>query len=984
MKRSPTRVSSRRRRVGVLASSALVGALMPALMVTSASPASAAPDPNQISFTLEGCRNNGTILLPDGGGKFICPTAAYTTGNLGKGWNELDLVPHRVTLRNTSATQTYSFRVAGDYTKDAGTEPGWDVISDLVLNSGLSTGSCANATTGATQITPPGEGVGGASQTIHRLVTVAQPVNTTCVYDYYQRLALGASEFSGSSLQSNLWNQSLTSSGIGQKRLSLPVNEIAPQSISKNMAATQGSAFNWLLNKASTPATLGLGNTCDPANTRVGAISTTITWTRVGPAPAGQILVTTNVFATNPAARTITVNVTDSIRSGTTVLDEKVFPAVDVPANSTNFSIGSHTFTVPTGTANLNDVATATYTDLATGIAVPGTTTATASASVTSSGTVTDATAIITDTETLTGGAFEFRITGVTGTAGSFTGYTLGTWTTGPVSWTSGTVSDSGSATFAKQVRTSSATVATGTLSDTATLNGSNTVTRTASASTTLNASATTSATVSKTMNQRFATAKTFTFALFTAEGVDTGKTTSVTIPAGQNGPVTSAAVTGLDPAVSYYFAESATAPFAAQNSGPVSYTLVPGSLASCSATVQVRNSATPPTARVQKITNPVGSTSWTFTLTGPNGLSETKDAMAGAGFVAFNAPLEVDGGTYTITETAQTGWDATTVSGGITGTSPRAATTSTSTRTCAVVLNLTTDADGVLSCTFTNTQRAPVTVVKTVSGSAIPAGSPHSFAFTLTSTGPDGVAGTADDVNASQTADATNGGQLDFGLLRPAVYTLCELQTGAGWAATWQLNGTTVTPVNPDATASPPQDLGTRCHTFTLAPGGSASFAIDNVPPPGGGQRTIGYWKNWNSVSRSAAFLAKHESTHALVDDFIGPSGTPGSIALGNVTVNTVQKAVTILSDASTKFAEHGLAAQLLAAELNVLALAAPTCTTISGVINQADTLLAGINWTDANYATSKIVAAKHPQRTQFVTVHNTLDAYNNGTCPA
>src|SRR5947209_6201212 len=42
--------------------------------------------PNHVAFTLEGCRNDGTISLPNGSGKYICPDAAYTTGNLGKNW----------------------------------------------------------------------------------------------------------------------------------------------------------------------------------------------------------------------------------------------------------------------------------------------------------------------------------------------------------------------------------------------------------------------------------------------------------------------------------------------------------------------------------------------------------------------------------------------------------------------------------------------------------------------------------------------------------------------------------------------------------------------------------------------------------------------------------------------------------------------------------------------------------------------------------
>src|SRR4051794_4966741 len=81
------------------------------LMLAPAS-AFAAGDPTGVTLTIQGCRNDGTITLPNGDGKFICPATAYTTGNLGKGWNELDLVPHRVTAdagNSAPATQTYAF-----------------------------------------------------------------------------------------------------------------------------------------------------------------------------------------------------------------------------------------------------------------------------------------------------------------------------------------------------------------------------------------------------------------------------------------------------------------------------------------------------------------------------------------------------------------------------------------------------------------------------------------------------------------------------------------------------------------------------------------------------------------------------------------------------------------------------------------------------------------------------------------------------------
>ncbi len=83
----------------------LIGALFMLVLVSGFSPnnTQAFTKSVHVGFTLEGCRNDGTIVLPNGSGQFICPDAAYTTGNLGKGWNELDLVPHRLTT--TSGNQ---------------------------------------------------------------------------------------------------------------------------------------------------------------------------------------------------------------------------------------------------------------------------------------------------------------------------------------------------------------------------------------------------------------------------------------------------------------------------------------------------------------------------------------------------------------------------------------------------------------------------------------------------------------------------------------------------------------------------------------------------------------------------------------------------------------------------------------------------------------------------------------------------------------
>src|SRR5206468_6844049 len=114
--------------------------------------AALAQEPDHVSFTFEGCRNNGDILLPNGSGQFICPDKqpsqpnkdAYTGGELGKGWNELDLVPFRLTTSSgdKSSTPNYGVTVAAGYIT-AKTFPGYDVLSLLIVNGPKSDASCS-------------------------------------------------------------------------------------------------------------------------------------------------------------------------------------------------------------------------------------------------------------------------------------------------------------------------------------------------------------------------------------------------------------------------------------------------------------------------------------------------------------------------------------------------------------------------------------------------------------------------------------------------------------------------------------------------------------------------------------------------------------------------------------------------------------------------------------------------------------------------
>jgi uncharacterized repeat protein (TIGR01451 family) len=517
---------------------ALVGVLAPSTLI----PAGAADATESLS--IQGCRNNGSISLPNADGDFICADSAYTPGNLGKGWNELDLVPFRVTATGgTSTPGTFSIVLDN---RDGG-NPGYDVISVPVLNDRLSDASCTAPTVGAqTNLSP---GLGGADISIYREVTITQAPGSTCVYDYYGRLALGSHLYPGSSLHANLANENQSTAGIGSKEVSIPVREILPQELRKDMTATQGSDHVWNVTKAASRANLSFDDTCTTITAGLQQpVSITVAWTKLPASPTGEITIVTHVYAKNPAARTITVNVTDQIYSGTTAIGSATDPvSVAVPAN-TELLVLTHSTTVPAGTTNLNDIATATYTDLVTGIPVPGTTTARASATVQTSSAEANATATIADVESITGNGFSFSVDSVTGSSGTFGGgYTLRTHTTDPVSWTSGSQSGSGSVTFVKTVYATAGVAGSGSLSDTATLTGSDGFTTAASASVGLSARAMVTLNINKTIPNVLTGDETvsFDFQVFNADDVLVG-TRAIAFSAGDTSG--SASVPGLAP----------------------------------------------------------------------------------------------------------------------------------------------------------------------------------------------------------------------------------------------------------------------------------------------------------------------------------------------------------------------------------------------------------------------------------------------------
>lgn len=680
-----------------------------ALVFSFAGSALAANDPQQVQFTLEGCRNDGSITLPNSGGKFICPDGAYTSGNLGKGWNELDLVPYRLTADTGNpapASQTYTIAIVLDY-KDSN-RPGYDVLSVPVLNTALSSASCAAPTVGAASILSPG--LGGIDESLYRLVTITQAKNTECVYDYYGRLALGSHLFPGASLHANLANQSFGTAGIGARDVSIPVKEILPQELDKTMAATQDANHIWTIIKQPSPAVLSFENVCLADNPRTADVAITVAWEKLPATPDGDVTVVTKIYATNPASRIITVKVTDQIRSGTTVLDTLQSNDVDVPANTANYLVLEHMATVPAADAiNLNDVATATYIDKVTGVPVPGNTTATASAPVQPSGVTQNSTATITDSESITGANLSFAVISTSGASGSFSGYTIPDYTTGPVDWTSGTQSDSGFVTFNKRVAVSAPVNTTGSLFDVATLNASDGFVAADDLDVTIHVNALVELTINKSIPNvlQAGESETFEFSISGPNGFN--ETASIEFGPGETND--SVTLTGLVPG-NYSVTETGSAS-GEWDIQPAQNTTI--NLPNCAGAVNFHNTFEPASAEVAKITIPAGEEAgWEFTLNGPGTPAGGETVVTtGVGFVDFNTELQE--GSYTITETPRDGYDQTGASA-----------------ECSFTVDYPADAGRVFSCTYTNTQRGRIIVDKVTD----PAGSPQSFNFTTDGTG--------------------------------------------------------------------------------------------------------------------------------------------------------------------------------------------------------------------------------------------------------
>ena len=728
-----------RARPGRLGATTVALLVLLVIGLVQAMPAQAA-DPQSVSFNLDGCDLTQSGADPASydpdSGDFVCNDPAYVGGNLGKGWEELDLVPYRFTAtarNNAPLTQTYTISVLVDR-EDAG-KPGYDDLSAPVLNTAKSDAGCNAPVVGAKTILAPG--LGGIDKSLYRFVTITQPRGTECVYDYYARLAVGSHLFPGSSLHANLANENLNTSGIGAEDRSIPVKEIQPQTIAKDMSATRNADHIWSVKKSPTPAELDFTNTCN--STALSAqVQIKVEWERLAASPSGDVTILTHIYATNPADRIITINVTDNVYEGTgqtTLVGTKNSGDIDVPKNTAGFPVMTHMFTVSNAASHFNDVATATYKDLVTGVPVPGQTTASAGADV-QAGTTTNTSATITDVESISGAGFSYSVDSFSGASGSFSGgYLAGTKTTGDVTWVSGSQTGNGSATFNKTVYVAGPQIGNGSLSDVATLNASDGFTANANAAVALTADAKVALRINKTIPNVLGQGEmdTFTFLVTGPDGYS--QPVVLSFSAGETSE--SSTLTGLAPG-SYTVDETGST---SGNWNLQPDKVVDLSLPTCSDAVTFNNTYTPAIARVKKVTVPVGTSSgWVFQLVrtdlNPDVVVDTETIAAGAVFDGFDGDLVE--GTYEIRETGgPAGYDLTDVTGG--------AGVNVVGNVCAFTVDYVANAGDVFDCTFENTQEGRIEIEK----QTLPAGSPATFGFTgdLTATLSDnGVDGKAVD----------------------------------------------------------------------------------------------------------------------------------------------------------------------------------------------------------------------------------------------
>jgi len=353
---------------------------------------------------------------------------------------------------------------------------------------------------------------------------------------------------------------------------------------------------------------------------------------------------------------------------------------------------------------------------------------------------------------------------------------------------------------------------------------------------------------------------------------------------------------------------------------------------------------------------------SWEMTLKGgPDpGVDETISVNAVSdtdtgGFGSFAALLEP--GTYHITELLKDGWDNTLKS-----------------EECDFTVEYPRDFNRVFSCEFQNTKEGSAKVVKTYLNAPITG--PEAFTFQLRQGASATDPGTIID---TQIADASNTGTIEFDNLKPGDYQLCEVVM-PGWTTSLS---------DPFYAAYPPDgDNSVLCTNVAVDPGLTATFSIDNAPPPGGNARTIGYWKNWASCKTSQGkqapvldqTMAKATPPGIQLDDkyLLGDQDNPDVAPNCPQAVSLLDKRDDCTGKKEARDPLFNMAAQLVAAELNYAA-GAKQCADATAAINSANALLTKYGFTECGY-TGKLTPSDKAAANNYA---KTLDDYNNNILP-
>jgi hypothetical protein len=613
-----------------------------------------AQDSADTKFSFQGCRNDGSITLPNPNppyaGQFICPDTAYTGGELGKGWNELDLVPYRLTATTgKKPVSPYSVTIAAGYLTNHG-DPGYDIISVPTLNASLSDASCTVPSAGPQTIGPSvTQGQGGDQQTIFRNLTISQDANSTCVYDWYQRLAIGSHLNPGASLHSYFFDKSYQNDNYQGHNSDVPImlGESAGFSVSKTMNAVENTDHDWTVTKTA-PSQVMFPNVCS-LNQTSNPIQVTVSWQYL-PADPFNISVSSTVAVSNNTHRPLNVSVTDNIYSGsdqTNQIGTETGFLNNIAPNTqgVNVPLSPSSLTSPIGPTQFNDIANATFTDPVVGDTFPGS--AAASTGVSDNGgQVYDLTSIVNDTETLTGSLLAFSTDSFSPAIGTFdNSYVAGTQTTGPVSWTSNSQSGNGSVTFGKTIYFTGGVgvLTSGDLADTATLTGSDFATtglqRTFSADVKIVTDARVALTIQKNVDFAPATgSQTFNFHVKTSATATNDVTTaSITFNWPADGTSKTVVVPDLAAGTYYVTEDPATGwTYDAANSTPQTTITLP----SCGGNVVIANKRQAQDLTVSKTATATFSRKYDWSIT-KNVDKTTVDTTAGTS-VTFSYTVDV------------------------------------------------------------------------------------------------------------------------------------------------------------------------------------------------------------------------------------------------------------------------------------------------------------------------------------------------------